>query len=880
MEKMGLNEIREAYLDFFESKGHLRLSSFSLVPKNDKSLLLINAGMAPMKPYFTGMQIPPSKRVTTCQKCIRTGDIDNVGKTSRHVTFFEMLGNFSFGDYFKKEAIPWAWEFITDVLKLPKDRLYVTIYLDDDEAFDIWTKSTDIEPSRIFRLGKKDNFWEHGEGPCGPCSEIHFDKGEGRINTLEEFIKCGDEDRVIEFWNLVFTQFDKDDKGNYNKLSHPNIDTGMGLERIAAIMQGKDNIFEIDTMKSILDEICRVSSVCYGNNKNTDVSLKIITDHIRSIVFLICDGVLPSNEGRGYVLRRLLRRAAKHGKSLGINRPFLSECADVVIDNSCGHYPELKEKKAYIKKIIAIEEKRFDETIDSGIQILNEYICGMGKDNTKVLSGEKAFKLYDTFGFPLELTEEMLQEKNMTADIDGFNKEMQSQKEKARAAREECNYMGMKDTVLNRIPLDTVTKFDGYDKLKIQTSVKVLVKDEEFVSQIEEGSEGVLITEITPFYAEMGGQVGDTGIVYNSSFKAVITDCKNNISGKIMHFIKVIKGKINIDDDVTLEVDETRRNKIRKNHTATHLLDAALRKVLGQHVHQNGSFVDDEKLRFDFTHFAPLSAEEIKKVEDLVNENIMDTQNVNTEVLSLEEARKTGAVALFDEKYGSLVRVVSVGDFSKEFCGGTHIDNSGKIGLFKIISENGIAAGVRRIEAVTGFNAIKYMEDKDNILKEASEVLKCSQKDLTKRINIELNELKEKDKEIEELKGKLAGNASDDIINNVKTIKGIKLAKGILKDVDGNALRDLGDRVRSKIGDGAVVVLGSNLKDKVQFVVMASKSAVEKGIHCGKIIKEIAAVTGGGGGGRPDMAQAGGKNPQKLQEAMDKSDEIVESLVK
>lgn len=513
------------------------------------------------------------------------------------------------------------------------------------------------------------------------------------------------------------------------------------------------------------------------------------------------------------------------------------------------------------------------------MQILNEYICDMGENNSKLLSGERAFKLYDTYGFPLELTEEILKEKDMATDIDGFNKEMQSQKEKARAAREECNYMGMKDTVLNRIPLDTITNFDGYDNLKIKSSVKLLAHDEEFVSQIEEGSEGMLVTETTPFYARMGGQVGDTGIIYNSSFKAAVTDCRKNISGKIIHFIKVLKGKINIDDTVTLEVNEARRNKIGKNHTATHLLDAALRKVLGEHVHQNGSFVDDEKLRFDFTHFAPLSSEEIKKVEDLVNENIMKAQNVETQVMSLEEARKTGAVALFDEKYGDLVRVVSVGDFSKEFCGGTHIDNSGRIGLFKIISESGIAAGVRRIEAVTGFNAIRYMEDKDNMLREASALLKCSQKDLVKRIKAELNELKEKDKEIEELKSKLAGNASDDIINNVKTIKGIKLAKGILKDADGNTLRELGDKIRNKIGDG-VVVLGSNLGNKVQFVVMASKGAVEKGIHCGKIIKEIAAVTGGGGGGRPDMAQAGGKNPQKLQEAMDKSDEIVESLVK
>lgn len=879
MEKMGLNEIREAYLRFFEGKDHLRMKSFSLVPKNDKSLLLINAGMAPLKPYFTGMQEPPRKRVTTCQKCVRTGDIENVGKTSRHGTFFEMLGNFSFGDYFKKEVIPWAWEFVTEVLKLPKNKLYVTIYLDDDEAYELWKNSTDIDPSRIFRLGKKDNFWEHGQGPCGPCSEIHFDRGEGVITTAEEFEKAGDEDRVVEFWNLVFTQFDKDDEGNYNKLSNPNIDTGMGLERIATIMQGVNSIFEVDTIRAILDEVCKASNMEYGNNKKTDISLRIITDHIRSITFMISDGILPSNEGRGYVLRRLLRRAARHGKTLGINNAFLHKLCDTVIDNDCGNYPELREKEQYIKKVIKLEEERFEETIDAGIQILNEYIKDIEENNQTVLSGSRAFKLYDTYGFPLELTQEILEEKGLTVDLDAFNNEMKLQKEKARAARAESNYMGVEDTIINKIPLEIQTAFIGYDKLEIESEVKLLVKDEEFVSVLQEGESGVVVTSVTPFYAEMGGQVGDTGYIYNNNFKAIVTDCKKNISGKIIHLINVIQGKLNIDDHVILSVNEERRNKIRKNHTATHVLDSALRNVLGEHVHQAGSYVDDERLRFDFTHFTSLSAEEIKAVENMVNLNIMNVETVRTDIMTLEEAKQSGAIALFDEKYSDEVRVVSVGKFSSELCGGTHVTNSGEIGLFKIISETGIAAGVRRIEAVTGFNAINYVEEKNNLLKEAAAVLKCSEKEILKKLQVQAAELKEKEKEIVELKSKLAGEAIDEILNSGKEIKGIKLFTGCLKDVDGDALRELADKLRNKIVQG-VVVLGSIVDDKVQFVAMATKDSVEKGIHCGKIIKEVAAIAGGGGGGRPDMAQAGGKNPEKLEEAMGKAAEIVEALAK
>ncbi|MDF2884781.1 MAG: alaS, partial [Clostridiaceae bacterium] len=879
MNKMGLNEIRESYLKFFESKGHLRLPSFSLVPNNDKSLLLINAGMAPLKPYFTGMQEPPRRRVTTCQKCIRTGDIDNVGITSRHATFFEMLGNFSFGDYFKKEVIPWAWEYITEVLKLPKDKLYVTIYTDDDEAFEIWTKSTDIDSHRIFRLGKEDNFWEHGSGPCGPCSEIHYDKGNGQIRTTEEFIAASEEDRTVEFWNLVFTQFDRDDDGNYNKLSNPNIDTGMGLERIATIMQGVDNIFEVDTLKAILGKVSEISGAKYGKNKKSDTSLRIITDHIRSITFMISDGILPSNEGRGYVLRRLLRRAARHGKTLGIKETFLYNLTDVVIENSFRNYPELKEKQAYIKKVIKLEEERFNETIDSGFQILGEYIEKLQNDHETILQGEKAFKLYDTYGFPLELTEEILKEKGLTVDVDGFAREMKNQRNMARSARSESNYMGVEDTILNKIPLEINTEFDGYNNSKLQSAVQFIISDNEVKQELHSGESGVLLVETTPFYAEMGGQIGDTGLIYNDNFKAVVTDCKNNISGKIMHFVKVIEGNISLNENVTLEINEERRQKIRKNHSATHLLDAALRVMLGDHVHQAGSYVDSEKLRFDFNHFEAVKEEELRKIEEIVNREIVKVQQVKTEIMSISDAKKSGAIALFDDKYKDEVRVVSIGDFSKELCGGTHAKNSGEIGLFKIVSESGVAAGIRRIEAVTGENAIELVEDKISLLKEASNTLRCGEKDIIQKINVLMAEIKDRDKEIASLKNKLASSSEDDLLKNMKNIKGIKVVTGIVKDIDGEALRELADKLRNKIEDG-VIVLGSTCDSKVQFVAMATKDAVSKGIHCGKIIKEVAAIAGGGGGGRPDMAQAGGKLPEKIQEAVQKAYDIVEILVK
>ncbi len=875
MEKLGLNKIRELYLSFFESKGHLRMHSFSLVPKNDKSLLLINAGMAPLKPYFTGLKTPPRRRVTTCQKCIRTGDIENVGKTSRHGTFFEMLGNFSFGNYFKKEAISWAWEFTTEVLKLPKDRLYVTIYLDDDEAYDIWVKDTDIDSSRIFRLGKEDNFWEHGAGPCGPCSEIHYDRGEGKIETVEEFVKAGDNDRVLEFWNLVFTQFDRDEQGNYNRLPRPNIDTGMGLERMAVIMQDKDNIFEIDTINAILKEISAMSSSPYGIDRKSDISMRVITDHIRSIVFMISDGILPSNEGRGYVLRRLLRRAAKHGRSLGIEGAFLYRLSKTVIDNSYEGYPELREREDYIKKIIKIEEEKFAATIDGGIQILDDFILQLRKSGNSVLDGGSTFKLYDTYGFPVELTEEILEENNMTADLEGFKENMENQRNMARSARAETNYMGVKDTILNKIPMEVNTIFEGYDRLKSNSKVKVIMKDEEFVSRLSEGEEGVVVVENTPFYAEMGGQVGDSGTIYNDTFRGEVLDCKNNVAGKILHFVKISSGSLNLDDDIVLSVDKGRRDNIGKNHTATHILDETLKRILGEQVHQAGSYVDEHRLRFDFNYFEPLSYDTLRKIENMVNDSIMAVYPVKTVVMPLEEAKKSGAIALFDSKYKDKVRVVSVGDFSRELCGGTHVSNSGKIGLFKIISETGIAAGIRRIEAVTGKGAIDYVDSKDDMLKKISGKLKCSEKEIIHKLDLQFNELKSAEREIQQLKLKLAGNAENDILNRAKTIDGIKLFTGVLKEVDASALRELGDKFRSRY-DNCLVVLGSSVNGKVQLIAMATEKAVQSGINCGKIIKEIAAVTGGNGGGRPDMAQAGGKLPEKLEEAVERCSIIVE----
>ncbi len=879
MKFMGTNELREAYLRFFESKEHLKLESFPLVPKNDKSLLLINAGMAPLKPYFTGLQEPPRKRITTCQKCIRTGDIENVGKTSRHGTIFEMLGNFSFGDYFKEEIIPWAWEFITETLQIPKDKLYVTIYLEDDEAFDIWCKKTDVDPNRIFRLGKDDNFWEIGVGPCGPCTEIHYDRGEGVITNVDDFVKASDEDRVVEFWNLVFTQFDKDEEGNHNRLSNPNIDTGMGLERIATIMQGVDNIFEIDTVKNILNKVAELSGVKYGEDSQKDISLRIITDHVKSVTMLISDGVQPSNEGRGYVLRRLLRRAARHGRLLGIKGLFLTEIVNSVVENYGDAYPNLKENKEYIEKIVSLEEERFNETIDSGMIILNDYIEEMKEANESILKGEKAFKLYDTYGFPIELTEEILEEKGMKVDHESFKKEMEEQRQRARSARGESSYMGSDESPINKIEASINTEFVGYNNIEINSKIIVLANDSEFVNELSKGDKGYIVTDKTPFYAEMGGQVGDKGTIKTSNGEAYVYDTKKNVGGKTIHYVKVLEGSIKVNEEATLKVDLLRRNNIAKNHTATHMLHEALKQIVGKHVNQAGSYVDDERLRFDFAHFKALSDEEIEKLEDLVNRKIMEVFSVDTDLMTLEEAKDAGAMALFDDKYGDKVRVVSVGEFSKELCGGTHVHNSGEIGLFKIISEAGVAAGVRRIEAVTGINAIKYMEDKQRLLKEACSALKCSEKDVLKKIASQGAEIKEKEKEIVELKNKLASGVEDEILSSVKDVNGVKVAVFSVEGIDGNSLRDLADKVRNKLSSG-VVVLFSNVGGKVNLISMATKDVLDKGIHCGKIIKEVATIVGGGGGGRPDMAQAGGKNPENISTAIEKTYSVIESLLK
>ena len=873
------NDLRDAYLKFFESKGHLKLDSFSLVPKNDNSLLLINAGMAPLKPYFTGLQEPPRRRVTTCQKCVRTGDIENVGITSRHGTFFEMLGNFSFGDYFKKEVIPWAWEFLTEVLEMPKEKLYVTIYLDDDEAYEYWTTLTDVDKSHIFRLGKEDNFWEHGAGPCGPCTEIHFSRTDEVPTNADEFVELSDADKIIEVWNLVFTQFDGDGKGNYEKLASTNIDTGMGLERLAVVMQNKNSIFEIDTLENILNEVAKLAGVKYGDNHKTDISLRLITDHIRSITFMISDDIMPSNEGRGYVLRRLLRRAARHGKTLGIKDAFLCNLCDVVIRDSKDAYPELATKKDYIKKVIKIEEDKFRETLDSGIEILNGFIAELKAKNETVLSGENGFKLYDTFGFPMELTKEILEDEGLSLDEEGFHEEMKVQRERARSARKVSNYMGADVKTSDAISAEVETEFDGYGKDELSGKVQVLIDGEEFADSLTEGSKGILVTDVTPFYAEMGGQIGDTGVIYNDSFKAKVVDTKKNIGGKIVHFVEVLSGEVKVNDVVTLEVDKERRERIKKNHTATHLLDTALKKVLGSHVHQAGSLVTDERLRFDFSHFEGLTEEEISKVEELVNEAITSVTPVVTEIMNLNDAKNSGAIGIFDDKYGDSVRVVSAGEYSKELCGGTHIDNTGKIGLFKILSESGIAAGTRRIEAVTGKEAVKLVKEKEEVIKEVSGKLKCSQKEILTKIEQHLKEMKDKEKEIAELKAKFATMGLDDIIASAKEVNGINVVSYEMKDVDSDTLRDVCEKVRDKVENSIVLLMSAN-NGKVIICAMASKDAVSKGAHCGKLIKEVSAILGGGGGGRPDMAQAGGKSPEKIQDAINESYKIVETLAK
>lgn len=874
MEKMTTNEIRQKYLSFFRDKAHLVMDSFPLVPKDDKSLLLINAGMAPLKPYFTGVKVPPSKRVATCQKCIRTGDIENVGRTKRHATFFEMLGNFSFGDYFKNEIIPWSWEFVTDVLKIDKSKLYATVYLEDDEAFDLWKNKTDIDPSHIFRLGKEDNFWEIGVGPCGPCSEIHYYKGTDKITTTEEFVAASDRDEMTEFWNLVFTQFDKDEEGVYHPLAHPNIDTGMGLERMATIMQGVDSIFDIDILKNILNRVSEVTGKKYGEDKEADVSMRIIADHGKSIAFLIGDGVLPSNEGRGYVLRRLLRRAARHGRVLGHEAQFLNKIVDAVMDSYGAAYPDLLERREYIEKIVDLEEKKFHETLDAGMEMLKSFL---EETEGTVFSGEHAFKLYDTYGFPLELTEEILEEKGITLDKDAFKKEMESQRQRARAARGESTYMGSENTGIDVLQEEVHTVFTGYGSLSEETEIKYVFDDESLRDRLEEGQTGYVVADRTPFYAEMGGQVGDVGTISSDEFEAEVLDTKKSKNGNIVHKVIVTKGTLTAGA-ARFTVEGNVRKSTERNHTATHLLHKALKMVLGNHVNQAGSIVLPDKLRFDFNHFQPMTQEELKQVEDIVNREVMKAIPVVTEEMSMAEAKASGAMALFDEKYGDLVRVLSVGEFSKELCGGTHVKNSGEIGLFRITSEAGIASGVRRIEAVTGFNAIKLMNERERMLDEVQELVKATKNDIVQKVAQHLQDEKALLKELEEMRKAQSLSFVDDLLSKKEEVAGMSLVRGEVMNIEASELRDLTEKILDKLQSG-VVALGAKGEDKVSFSVMISKDLVKKGLHAGKLIKEVASIAGGGGGGRPDMAQAGGKKPEKLEEALAKVSDLLQSMV-
>ena len=874
MKNYGVNELRRMFLEFFESKEHLAMKSFSLVPHNDNSLLLINSGMAPLKPYFTGQEIPPRRRVTTCQKCIRTGDIENVGKTARHGTFFEMLGNFSFGDYFKDEAIHWSWEFLTGVIGLDPDRLYPSVYLEDDEAFEIWNKKIGIAPARIFRFGKADNFWEHGAGPCGPCSEIYYDRGEKYgCGSPDCTVGC-DCDRYMEVWNNVFTQFENDGHGNYEELAQKNIDTGMGLERLAVVVQDVDSIFDVDTIKALLNRVAALARTEYKKNADVDVSLRLITDHVRSCTFMISDGIMPSNEGRGYVLRRLLRRAARHGRLLGIEGKFLADLSTTVIELSKDGYPELEEKKAMILKVLTQEEDKFNKTIDQGLAILGELEEEMVKKGETILSGENAFKLYDTYGFPLDLTLEILEEKNFGVDEEGFKAAMQKQRETARNARKTTNYMGADVTVYQSIDPAITTEFIGYDKLICDSKILVLTTDTDLVEALTDGETGTIVTEQTVFYGTMGGQQGDVGYIVSDRGEFKVEETIHLQGGKVGHVGKMAKGMLQSGDVVTLKVCEGNRQNTGKNHSATHLLQKALRTVLGSHVEQAGSFVDGDKLRFDFTHFSAMTPEEIRQVETLVNEKIKESLPVKTEIMTLEDAKKSGAMALFGEKYGDTVRVVKMGDFSTELCGGTHINNTGVIGSFKILSETGIAAGVRRIEALTGDGLMHYYQETEKELHEAAKAAKTMPSALTSKIESLLDEIKALHSENEKLKSRLAKDSLGNVMDQVKEVKGVKILATKVMDVDMNGLRNLGDQLKEKLGEG-VIVIASIQDDKVNLMAAVTDEAQKKGAHAGNLIKAIASLVGGGGGGRPNMAQAGGKNPSGVEACLEKVTEVV-----
>ncbi len=875
MKYLGVNEIREEFLKFFESKDHLRLPSFPLVPRNDNSLLLINSGMAPMKAYFTGQEIPPSKRVTTCQKCIRTGDIDNVGKTARHGTFFEMLGDFSFGDYFKNEIVPWSWEFVTKVLEIPEDRLYVTIYEEDDETGKIWHDVVGLPWDRIVKLGKEDNFWEHGTGPCGPCTEIYYDRGpEYGCDSPTCGVGC-DCDRYMEFWNLVLTQFNAEEDGTYTELAMKNVDTGMGLERMATIMQGVDSIFDVDTVKSIRDAVCAKANVEYGKDHKTDVSVRVITDHIRSVTMMTADGVLPSNEGRGYVLRRLLRRAARHGKLLGIEGEFLAELSKSVIACSGEAYPELVEKQDYIFKILSIEENSFYKTIDKGMEILKADMEEMKAAGEKVMSGEKSFRLYDTYGFPVDLTKEILAEEGMEIDEDAFTAEMKAQKERARSARAKSNYMGAAETVYNELPVELETAFAGYDVYDVANAkIVALVANEAVAETAQAGDTVAVFLDRTPFYAESGGQVGDQGVIKTETGVVKVTNCVKVVGGKIAHMGEVTEGLVQVGEMACASIDVELRMASSRNHSATHLLHKALRTVLGTHVEQAGSYVSADRLRFDFTHFAAMTADEIKEVERRVNDAIFASYDVHTDEMSIDEARNRGAMALFGEKYGEVVRVVDMGGYSIELCGGAHLKNTAQVGSFKILSENGVAAGVRRIEAVTGKEALKHYQAQEDEIKEICRLVKSTPDKLLSRLEQLLAEQKETAKELEKLKAKMAGGAADEMLSGKVEIGGVAVLAAEVKDMDGNALRTLGDQLKQKLGSG-VVVLASGKDGKVNLMAMATDDVVKKGVHAGNIIKAAAAVCGGGGGGRPNMAQAGGKDASKIADALEKAKAVV-----
>ena len=879
MQPYGVNQLRKMFLEFFESKGHLALKSFSLVPHNDKSLLLINSGMAPLKPYFTGQEIPPRKRVTTCQKCIRTGDIENVGKTARHGTFFEMLGNFSFGDYFKEEAIQWTWEFLTEVVGLDPDRLYPSVYVDDDEAFEIWNKKMGIPAERIFKFGKEDNFWEHGSGPCGPCSEVYYDRGEKYGCGKPDCTVGCDCDRYMEIWNDVFTQFDNDGNGNYSELEQKNIDTGMGLERLASVVQDVDSIFDVDTIKALRDHVCRLAGVEYGKEYDSDVSIRVITDHIRSVTFMISDGIMPSNEGRGYVLRRLLRRACRHGRLLGIEKGFLPELAETVIAGSKDGYPELEEKKEFILKVISKEEEQFNKTIDQGLGILSDMIEKMEAEGAKTLGGEDAFRLYDTYGFPLDLTKEILEEKGMDADEEGFRECMEVQRKKARDAREVTNYMGADVTVYESIDPSITSTFVGYDRLSHESEVTVLTTETEIADALSDGEKGTIFVQETPFYATSGGQEADTGYIRTAEGEFRVEDTVKLLGGKIGHVGVMTKGMIKNGDKVTLEVDAKKRALSARNHSATHLLQKALRTVLGTHVEQAGSNVNEDRLRFDFTHFSAMTPEELKKVEDIVNEKIAAALPVVVKNMPIEEAKKTGAQALFGEKYGDIVRVVNMGDFSIEFCGGTHVQNTSEITAFKILSETGVAAGVRRIEALTSEGLMKYYEDLEEKLKNAAHLLKATPDSLADKITHLMSENKALHSEVESLKSRMAQDAVGDVMDQVKEVKGVKLLAAEVDGVDMNGLRDLGDQLKEKLGDGVVVLASAN-EGKVSLMATATDGAMKKGAHAGNLVKGIAGCVGGGGGGRPNMAQAGGKNPEGIKDALEKAAEVLEGQIK